>query len=111
MKLRSDHVVMLFVIALVLAGNCLLTSADRGMEEGAVPWSPNSLLHSLTEVLNLRYSVPTPLGVDIKTFVFGAGTAAVILIAGIGWYVVAALIAAPILHPEAFRTEHGHQDR
>lgn len=86
MNLRTHHVVILFVVAIVLGGNCLLTSADRGTEEGAIPWSPTSLLHPLVEVLNLRYALPTPHGVEIKSFVFGTGTAVLMCVAAIGWF-------------------------
>lgn len=86
MNLRTHHVVILFVLAIVLGGNCLLTSADRGAEEGAIPWSPASLLHPLVEVLNVRYALPTPHGVEIKSFVFGTGTAVLMCVTAIGLY-------------------------
>jgi O-antigen ligase/tetratricopeptide (TPR) repeat protein len=90
MTLRTHHVVLLFLLALVLAGNSFLTSSGHGQGEGAIPWSPDSLLQPLTEALNLRYAFPTPLGVEIKSWVFGAGTAALMIVAVIGWYVICA---------------------
>jgi len=86
MTLRTHHVVMLFLLVLVLAGNNFLTSSGRGQEEGAVPWSADSLLQPLVEALNLRYAFPTPLGVEVKSWVFGAGTATAMIVAAIGWY-------------------------
>jgi hypothetical protein len=87
MTLRTHHVVLLFLLAMVLAGNNFLTSSGPGVEEGAVPWSPDSVLRPLVEALNLRYALPTPLGIEIKSWVLGAGTAAAMVVAVAGWFV------------------------
>ncbi|UCG32792.1 MAG: O-antigen ligase family protein [Phycisphaerales bacterium] len=92
MTMRTHHVVLVFLLTLVLAGSSFLTSSGRGQEEGAVPWSADSLLQPLAEALNLRYAFPTPLGVEIKSWVFGAGTAAVMIVAVIGWYLTCARV-------------------
>ena len=80
------HVTMLGVIGLALAGNCLLTSAGKPniLPDGAVSWSPDSLLLAVVEILDLNYSQPTPLGIAVKSLVFGVAAGAAALVTAIG---------------------------
>lgn len=70
--------VLVVIVALALAGNCLLISAGRGTEVGHRPWAPDSALRILTELLNFNYAFPTPSGVGVKWLAQGFGAAAVL---------------------------------
>ena len=77
---------MLGLVILALFGNCLLTSAGKPniLPDGAVDWSPDSILLALVEILDLNYSQPTPNGIAIKSLVQGVAGGIGILIAGLG---------------------------
>ncbi|HRX84291.1 MAG TPA: O-antigen ligase family protein [Phycisphaerae bacterium] len=85
-EIRPSHIVMLAVVVLALAGNCLLTSAGKPamLPDGAVEWAPNSLLLAIVEILDLQYAQPTPNGVAIKGLVEGVAAGVALLIAAIG---------------------------
>ncbi len=85
-EIKSAHVAMLGLVILALFGNCLLTSAGKPniLPDGAVDWSPDSILLALVEILDLNYSQPTPNGIAIKSLVQGVAGGIGILIAGLG---------------------------
>ncbi len=85
MRIQNVHVVLLVLVAAMLVGTCLLTSSGHGEMEGARPWSAHSALRAIVELLNLHYAAPTPLGVEIKSLVFGLCTGAAMLVALVGW--------------------------
>ena len=85
-EIKPVHVAMLGLVILALFGNCLLTSAGKPniLPDGAVDWSPDSILLALVEILDLNYSQPTPNGIAIKSLVQGVAGGVGILIAGLG---------------------------
>ncbi|HUU84174.1 MAG TPA: O-antigen ligase family protein [Phycisphaerae bacterium] len=76
-QVRPLHVVLACLVVVVLAGNCLLTSGGQRevLHDGAVDWSPNSSLRAVVELLNLGFTQTTSKGVEIKSLVFGVGSA------------------------------------
>jgi O-antigen ligase len=85
-ELKPVHVVMLALLALALAGNCLLTSAGkpRALPDGANAWPSDSLLLAIVEILDLQYAQPTPNGIAIKSLVAGTAAGLGIIVAAIG---------------------------
>ncbi|MCK4658914.1 MAG: O-antigen ligase family protein [Phycisphaerae bacterium] len=83
--IRPSHTVMIVVIFLTLAGCCLLYSGVQSPTppDGAQPWRADSLLRSLVAISNFNYANPTPAGSDVKTLIFGMGTAIAVLSVGI----------------------------
>lgn len=85
-ELKPVHVVMLALVALALAGNCLLTSAGKPsvLQDGANAWPPNSLLLAIVEILDLQYAQPTPNGIAIKSLIAGTAAGVAIIVAAFG---------------------------
>ncbi|GJM25289.1 MAG: hypothetical protein DHS20C16_17040 [Phycisphaerae bacterium] len=86
-ELKPVHFVMLVLLALALAGNCLLTSAGkpRSLPDGASAWPSDSLLLAIVEILDLQYAKPTPNGVAIKSLVAGTAAGLGIMVAALGF--------------------------
>lgn len=81
---RPMHVVMLILLALTLAGSCLLTSGPQATLEGAKDWHEESPLRAIVHVLNLNYSQTTAQGVAVKSLVLGLGASVAALVCGLG---------------------------
>ncbi|MCP4592707.1 MAG: hypothetical protein GY842_18385 [bacterium] len=84
-EIHPTQVVTAILVLLTLTGSCLLYSGARSpnLPDGAREWSADSLLRPLVANLNLDYAHPTPAGSDIKTLVFGIGTALAVLSVGV----------------------------
>lgn len=78
--------VMIAIVAVSLAGSCLLISAAQGTKQGYESWRPNSLLKIVTDLLNFNFQYPTLRGVEVKWLVHGLGAVAVILALCIAFY-------------------------
>jgi hypothetical protein len=76
----------LILIAVVLAGTCLLISAPAGQEYGAQAWSSDSILKPIVDAMALYYEHPTPATVDVKGLVLRLGASVAIGIGVIGWF-------------------------
>lgn len=87
-EIKTGHVLMLGLVILGLAGNCLLTSAGKPtvLHDGALEWREDSVLLAIVEILDLNYAQPTPNGTAIKALVHGTCAAIGLLIAGLGVY-------------------------
>ncbi|MCA9251581.1 MAG: O-antigen ligase family protein [Phycisphaerae bacterium] len=85
-ELKPVHVVMLALVTLGLAGNCLLTSAGKPtvLQDGANAWPADSLLLAIVEILDLQYAQPTPNGIAIKSLVAGTAAGVGLIIAALG---------------------------
>lgn len=77
---HAAHIIMVVLVIGVLFGNNFLTSSGQGAIERSVAWSPNSLLRSVTELLNLSYQFATPTGAEVKDLIFGVGAALAVLV-------------------------------
>ncbi|HNQ22170.1 MAG TPA: O-antigen ligase family protein [Phycisphaerae bacterium] len=75
--LQPYQVVLLAIVALTLAGCCLLLSAPRSEQlvDGAREWSPGSTLEAVVAVLCLNYRAPTLYAGEVKVLVLNLGTA------------------------------------
>ncbi len=78
--------VMIAIVTVTLLTTCLLISAPHGTKTGYQEWRFESILRSVTELLNFNYSFPTASGSEIKWLTHGLGTAAVVLAAAIMWF-------------------------
>ncbi len=85
-EFKPVHIVMLALLLLALAGNCLLTSAGKSvvLPDGANAWPSDSLLLAVVEILDLQFTQPTPNGVAIKSLVAGTAAGLGIIVAVIG---------------------------
>ena len=81
---RPVHAVMLCLLAVTLAGSCLLTSGPQATLEGAKDWQEESPLRAIVHVLNLNYTQTTAQGVAVKSLVLGLGAALAALVCGAG---------------------------
>jgi hypothetical protein len=77
---------LIVLVTLTIAGVCLLVSAGQGTKEGMRPWSPNSVLKVVVDLLNFNYAYPTPRGVAVKWLAQGFGAVAAIITAVFAWY-------------------------
>ncbi len=77
---------MVAIVVLTLGGVCLLISAAAGTKQGMQPWSPNSALRVVVQLMNLNDAYPAPRGVAVKWLAQGVGAAAAILAAVFAWY-------------------------
>ena len=75
-QIKPLHVAMVLLVAVTLAGSCLLTSGAHReiLHDGQVEWGPDSPLRALVSVLNLQFTQTTSKGVEIKSLVFGLGS-------------------------------------
>jgi O-antigen ligase len=85
-RISTPELVMLVVVGLTLAGNCLLVSAGEGVEAGHQAWRPGSVLRVVTELMTLNHQYPTARGVEIKWFIQGLGAAAALVVACAAWF-------------------------
>lgn len=86
-EMRSYQQWLVAMVAITIAAACLLVSAGHGAKLGTRPWSPNSGLRVIVELLNFNYAYPTPRGNDVKWFAQGLGAVAALVTAGVLWYV------------------------
>ncbi len=89
-RIRPIHVVMVCLLALTLAGTCLLTCGPFARLEGSKDWAEESLMRAIVHVLNVNYTQTTAQGVEIKGLVFGIGATLAAIAGGI------ALLLKPI---------------
>lgn len=82
---HAAHVIMAVVVIGVLLGNNFLTSSGPGAIDGSVPWSEQSVLRSVAELLNLSYQFATPTGSEVKDLIFGVGAVLAIFIGAIAF--------------------------
>ncbi len=84
-QIRPLHVVLICLVLAVLIGVGLLTCGQAGsmLPDGAVAWQADSLFPALVQLLNLRDTQPTPLGVEIKSLVFGIGSALAVIVVAV----------------------------
>lgn len=75
-RTRTFDRVMLAIIAVSLAACCLLLSAAQGAKAGMRPWSADSVLRVVVQLLNFDHQYPTYRGIGIKWLVQGLATAA-----------------------------------
>ncbi len=78
--------VLIAIIAVTLAAVCLLISAAHGTKTGYQSWGLDSVLRSVTELLNFNYRYPTSGGADIKWLAHGLGVVAAVLAAAVMWF-------------------------
>lgn len=73
------RVVMIFLVAAVVGGSCLLLSAAESVElvDGALPWRADSPLRAVVQLLCLNYEFPTINAGEVKNLIlaFGSGLA------------------------------------
>ncbi len=81
-RLRTLHVVMIFLVIAIVAASCLLLSAAEStrLVDGAVEWRANSPLRAVVQVLCLNYDFPTFNPGDIKNYVLGIGAGLALLV-------------------------------
>lgn len=79
--LRPLHVVLIVLAAAVVGGGFLLLSAaeSRTLVDGAVPWTENSPLRAVVQLLCLNYEWPTVYAGDVKGTILGMGTGLALL--------------------------------
>jgi len=78
---------LIALVVITVGACCLLISAGRhGSKTGQIPWSRNSVLLPIIELLNFNYAYPTPRGNDVKWLAQGLGAAAALVTAGVVGY-------------------------
>ncbi len=77
--------VLICVLAVTVAGSCLLTSGPNTRMEGSRDWHEESPLRAVVGVMNLGYAQTTALGIEIKSLVFGVGAAIALAACGLAF--------------------------
>lgn len=80
--------VIVVIVGLTLATTCLFISAGRSYETktGYQDWRVDSVLRSVTELLNFNYLYPTISGAEVKWLTHGLGIAALVIAATVAWF-------------------------
>ena len=78
---QSLQVVAIFVFLAVVGGGALLLSAaeSRQVIDGAIPWTADSWLRAIVQILCLNYEFPTPNQGEIKGYLLGIGVGLLLL--------------------------------